>query len=57
MSTLPRAAVLRPGGGDLLEIDPSHRGHISEILHIRYLHYYSEQEQNYSYEVATKIML
>ena len=29
-----------------------HRGHISDTLHIRYLHYDLWQEQNYSYEVA-----
>ena len=32
----------------------SHRGHISDILHTRYLHYSSSQKQNYSYEVARK---
>lgn len=31
-----------------------HKGHISGILHTGYLHYGSEQQQNYSYEEATK---
>lgn len=31
-----------------------HGGCTSGILHIRYLHYESLQEQNYSYEAATK---
>jgi hypothetical protein len=29
----------------------------SHILHIRYLHYDSQQQQNYSYDVSTKVIL
>jgi hypothetical protein len=31
--------------------------HISDLLHVRYLHYDLEQWQNYSYEVTTKTVL
>jgi hypothetical protein len=34
-----------------------HGGHITDNLQIRYLHYDSEQSQNYSYEVAVKTIL
>lgn len=32
----------------------AHRGQTSGVLHIRHLHYASWQQQNYSYEIATK---
>jgi hypothetical protein len=42
----PRAVVLN------LWVVTLWGGHISDILHIRYLHYNSQQSQNYRYEVA-----
>jgi hypothetical protein len=36
---------------------PLYRGHISDILNIKYLHYCSLYEQNYLYVDATKIIL
>ena len=30
-------------------------GHISHILHIRHLHYDSQEEQNYTYKVVKKL--
>jgi hypothetical protein len=37
--------------------DLFHNGHISDTPHIRHLHYDSPQQENYSYEVAMKVIL
>lgn len=36
---------------------PLHMGNISDILYIRYLYFNSGRWQNYSFKVATKILL
>lgn len=36
---------------------PFRKGHISDIRHIIYLHYDSEQQENNNYQVATKKFL
>jgi hypothetical protein len=36
---------------------PFHRVCIPDILHARYLHYDSQQKQNYSYEIQNNFMV
>jgi hypothetical protein len=50
-SCIIQSSYFQPVGHDHL------RGRKSDILYIRYLHYDSSQMQNYSYEVATKVIL
>lgn len=54
------AFLTQPAGRDTFEGGGSndfHRGCISDILRVRYLHYDSQQQQNESYEVAAKVIL